>query len=479
MTKVSIKKNVKPKTLKQKQRQTQKQNVTVNIGTGAIKKRGRQTKKAQPAQSISQPIIQSYYQPIFKPPIPQQSSLASTILATQLTPKVVAEEAKEQTSLKKALQEQNTDEPVTKKNDLERVRGERIKKFEKPVETIAEEPTRHALLSQSLADQQDDTEEIQALTIRPTKPDIPFVSSVAKESFITPAKPTSKYVNALRGLGLEAVVPSKDILSRSQQRQNLLSLMKEEKDQRRDILEHQNAKIQEGIDISEESQREAYFDPFEETVQETPLKQPEQRGASELVTQTETTESQPLTQATVELGFSGLTEEPIQTSVGQLLPPEPVSQNELALKGRNIKLPSLLKPVEPPPPITEPQVAPPTILQGVTASEVRAPDQYTTEQLVKDEPPGGAPLAQAEAFEQPSKIESEAKQIEAKWQELKDGGFISSKRTTGGRRKTKEELLGEINGVNGYEKWAYIVKPNKPGPKLKPTIAEEIQVSDL
>ena len=118
MTKVSIKKNVKPKTLKQKQRQTQKQNVTVNIGTGAIKKRGRQTKKAQPVkpvQSLSQPIIQSYNQPIFKPPIPQQSSLASTILATQLTPKVVAEEAKEQTSLKKALQEQNTDEPVTKK----------------------------------------------------------------------------------------------------------------------------------------------------------------------------------------------------------------------------------------------------------------------------------------------------------------------------------------------------------------------------
>ena len=126
MTKVSIKKNVKPKTLKQKQRQTQKQNVTVNIGTGAIKKRGRQTKKAQPvkpAQSISQPIIQSYNQPIFKPPIPQQSSLASSILATQLTPKVVAEEVKEQTSLRKALQEQNTDESTPKANELERVRG--------------------------------------------------------------------------------------------------------------------------------------------------------------------------------------------------------------------------------------------------------------------------------------------------------------------------------------------------------------------
>ena len=78
MTKVSIKKNVKPKTMKQKQRQTQKTNVTVNIGTGAIKKRGRPTKKSQPvkqAQTISQPIIQSYNQPIFKQP----SSLASSI----------------------------------------------------------------------------------------------------------------------------------------------------------------------------------------------------------------------------------------------------------------------------------------------------------------------------------------------------------------------------------------------------------------
>ena len=163
MTKVSIKKNVKPKTIKQKQRQTQKQNVTVNIGTSAIKRRSRQPKKTQPvkpAQSISQPIIQSYNQPIFKPPISQQSSLASSILAsqptaqpsslassilaTQATPKVKAEEVKQQSSLSKALQEQNTDEPVTKVNDLERVRGERLKKFEKPAEVKKEEPIRNA-----------------------------------------------------------------------------------------------------------------------------------------------------------------------------------------------------------------------------------------------------------------------------------------------------------------------------------------------
>ena len=343
-----------------------------------------------------------------------------------------------------------------------------------------EEPIRHALLGQLLADQQDDTEEIQALTVQPSKPEIPFVSSDVNESFATPARSTSRYVNALRGLGLESVVPSRELLSKSEQRKSLLDYQKfaEEREQRRRFNEEENSRLQAAIDMREEPQKETYFDTTEKPTQEeeTPLKQPEQRGPAELITQTETTETQPLTQATVEMGFGGLTEEPIQTSVGQFLPPEPVSQNELAIKGRNIKLPSLLKPVEPPPPITEPQVAPPTILE---AAEVRAADQYTTEQLVKDEPSGGAPLAESTVVEPKLGLSSESKQIELKWQELKDGGLISSKRTTGGRRKTKEELLSEINGISGYENWAFIPRPNKPGPKLKPTVAEEVQVLDV
>jgi hypothetical protein len=105
MTKIVVKKNTKPqKHLKQKQKQTQKQNVTVNIGTNIIKKRGR-PKKAQQTKQLTkqmQPIIspsfQSFNQPIFKQPIAQAqpSSLASSILATQEKPKVVAEERKEQ-----------------------------------------------------------------------------------------------------------------------------------------------------------------------------------------------------------------------------------------------------------------------------------------------------------------------------------------------------------------------------------------------
>jgi len=511
MTKgISIKKNVKPKKIvskkpasknkttakrnivqnkPSKEGQSQEQSIIFNIGTNTPKKRSAPIRKpVKPAQSISQPIIQSYNQPIFKPPIPQQSSLASSILATQLTPKVVAEEVKEQTSLRKALQEQNTDEPTTKANDLERVRGERLKKFDKPVETVIEmkkeEPIRHALLSQLLSDQQDDTEEINFLkpvSSSSTQTDIPFVTSSSTQ---TPEIINSSYLSPLpavvsrRELSLLTRPPTLSetaILNRDLSR-NLLDLRRAE--QRKILFGRQQA--EESAQAEESVQAEELFvQPEGIQSESTPLKQPEPRGAAELVTQTETTESQPLTQATAELGFGGLTEEPIQTSVGQFLPPEPVSQNELAIKGKNIKLPSLLKPVEPPPPITEPQVTAPTLLQGVQATEVRAPDQYTTEQLVKDEPSGGAPLARAEAFEQPSKVESESKQIEAKWQELKDGGFISSKRTTGGRRKTKEELLSEINGVNGYEQWAYISKPNKPGPKLKPTVAEEIQLIDV
>ena len=192
MGKVSIKKNVKPKTIKQKQKQTQKTNVTVNIGS-ISKKRGRpkrQVVKKPVQQPTSQPIV-SYNQPIFKQSNPQPSSLpsslASSILATQSTPKAVAEEVKNESSIKKALQEQVTNidtEPEKLVNDLERTRRERIKKFEKPIASITPEipvvsfesdPLRKSLLSQRLADQGDDTEEISLLTssnslFRPIEP---------------------------------------------------------------------------------------------------------------------------------------------------------------------------------------------------------------------------------------------------------------------------------------------------------------------
>jgi hypothetical protein len=187
MSKVSIKKNVKPKTIKQKQRQTQKTNVTVNIGSTS-KKRGRVTRKSQlqkkpTQQPISQPSITSYNQPIFKQPssLPV-SSLASSILASQPITKVI-EEVKNESALQKALIDQNTDVagPSTKINDLERVRAERIKKFEQPKTPIIKpDPVRSALFSQILGDQGDDTEEIASLTssaFRPIQPISRFLPS--------------------------------------------------------------------------------------------------------------------------------------------------------------------------------------------------------------------------------------------------------------------------------------------------------------
>ena len=129
------------------------------------------------------------------------------------------------------------------------------------------------------------------------------------------------------------------------------------------------------------------------------------------------------------------------------------------------KTKTILKPIEPPPAITAPQETAPTILQNV-----RAPDQYVTEQLVKGEP-SGAPLAAAEIIEPPSRIPSELIQIEAKWKELKDTGVITSARTVDGTRRPKEDLLSEINFVSGNEAWKPITKPNKPGPKAKAVVA--------
>ena len=64
--------------------------------------------------------------------------------------------------------------------------------------------------------------------------------------------------------------------------------------------------------------------------------------------------------------------------------------------------------------------------------------------------------------------------IEAKWQELKDAGLITSRRTAGGTRRPKEDLLSEINFVSGQETWEPIKRPNKPGPRPKAVVAEAI-----
>lgn len=497
MGKVSIKKNVKPKKIttkktvqpkkkvikkneKEMEKQTQTQSQTVNINLEDIitkKKRGRPVRKSitvkKPIQQPSiNPIIQSYNQPIFKQPNQQPTSLASSILATQEKPKVVSEEVKEQTSLRKAIQEQNIDTEEPKVNELERVRSERVKKFSKPKDDITEntikemkkeEPIRHALLGQLLSDQQDDAEEISALTFQPATPEIPYT----REAPLSESKgtQTGTFERKFRiGTDLASHLAFGEQL-KQEHYEPMLETIKNKRN-------------------SQPVEETSFEIPTQtEPTNETPLDQPEERGAAELVSQTEPTDAQPLTRDTVELGFGGLTEEPVQTSVGQFLPPEPVSQNELVKKKNSRKPKTILQAVEPPPPITQPQETTPPI-----TDQVRAADQYITERLVKDEPPGGAPFAQAEAVETKQKIPSEGEQIEEKWNELKDAGLIKTKRTKGGTRRPLQpdpdapknyNLLDEIRSISGYENWEYIKRPNKSGPKKKAAIAEAIEISDV
>jgi hypothetical protein len=190
MGKVSIKKNVKPKTIKQKQKQTQKTNVTVNIGS-ISKKRGRPKrqshieKKKPTQQPIYEPIV--FNQPIFKQTNPQPQSLASSILATQEKPKIVSNEIKQESAITRALVEQNTntDDPENLVNDLEKTKKKVITpipvkpsfitpipvkpSFITPSQTTETNSIRRSLLSQSLNDQGNDTEEIQKIKAEETK----------------------------------------------------------------------------------------------------------------------------------------------------------------------------------------------------------------------------------------------------------------------------------------------------------------------
>ena len=180
------------------------------------------------------------------------------------------------------------------------------------------------------------------------------------------------------------------------------------------------------------------------------------------------------------MGFGGLNET-IQTSVGQFLPPEPVSQGVLEVKESKKKGKTILKPIEAPPPITAQQETAPSILQ-----DVRAADQYVTEQLVKDEPPSGVPLAESTVIEpQPTGL-TPAQQVEQKWQELKDAKIITLSTTiidgiTGKRRRKKEgERLQDINEVSEYATWTpnQPTVKNKPGPKTKPVVAVATLITD-
>ena len=214
MVKVVIKKNIKPKKKVMKQKQKQIQTVNINIGdTITKKKRGRPTKKSKiEKQPTQQPITQLYNQPILKQP----TSLSSAILATQDKPKVIKEKAKEESSIKKALEEQNTQigEPVSKANDLERVRTERIKKIDIPkIEVLKDQPIRNALLGQLLSEQQDDTEELQYLLIKPKPPKILEITPISTSYKLSSINPLVNFTESSEQTPLTKPIQSPDLIS--------------------------------------------------------------------------------------------------------------------------------------------------------------------------------------------------------------------------------------------------------------------------
>jgi len=487
MGKVSIKKNVKPIKVTPKKKvppkkkvtpkkkiepikegQSQTQSVIVNVGsTGRKANISRKQSTKKPIQQPAQPSIISYNQPIFKQPIQQPTSLASSILATQQNPNVLAKELREQTTLQKALEEQNTqvDEPVVKANDLERIRSERIKKLDRKeevkVEIKKQEPIRNALLSQLLSDKQDDTEEIKLLQPISTQTDLPFVTDSSTQ---TPNS-TSFFpaVVTRRELGLlnRPATASENAILNQSLKYNLLDLRRgEERESHQSIL--LGRQIAEATAEAEEPSVQPEDIQPTPSDEETPLKQEEPKGASGMITQTETaSEPTPLTQATVELGFGGLTEEPIQTSVGQILPPEPVSSTVLEVKEKNKKAKTILSPIQSTPTILQASEPEATILQA---------QPYVTETLVKDD---GIPRAQVT-----EKEKTPSEQVKELWDSLKDQyGFQTSKAS--GRYKTTKEWVADIQSVQGYEDYKAPEKTTSntlpPGPSKKQT-AKKINI---
>ena len=364
------------------------------------------------------------------------------------------------------------EEPVVQTNDLERVRTERIKKFSKKdaeQEVKIEEPIRRGLLGQILGDQQVDTEELLALA-QPKGRDIPYELVERKDipSSSTQGTQTSRFVNALRTFGLSSVVPESTLLTPRKQRSKLLE---GEAIRALETLPESLSYLQSfpvepppetiGLSPYTPTATSLLAPPFsaEEVLQRSEIRglspyTPTARGPAELISEAPS-EFTPLSKPTLELGFGGLSEQPIQTSVGQFLPPAPVSQEELLRRQQ--------------------QEAPPTILEALP---------YVTERLIKEDiPPEPAPLAsaepiivQAEAVEQ---TPTPAEQLEAKWTELRKSGLLKTRSTKPSPKKAGESVkkssddwLRDIRSVTGYENFEPLepVGRKKSGPAKKPVV---------
>jgi hypothetical protein len=469
MSKISIKKNIGP-TKKQsaargdsskgtKQKQTQKQSVVVNIGAvGKTRRRTRQPPRQSPKKSsTTQPpvAIAPTFAPSFfnrQPNQPNQSLLATPnqlLLTQQEKPKVLVEEVKEQSALRKALQEQNdqTAEPVVKVNDLEKVRAERVKKFEPttaasgdsskgtgPIETAKlyreEEPIRGGLLGQVLSQPSERTDETLGLLSQ--RKEIPYNPS-----------------GALSSLGFTIPGSIIDVAEREAKEEEAIATAF--RGRRGKEFRTRQALLGELKSLQAESLAdEALVEAQKEMRTLPPLRREPPRGAAELVVE-DITEPTPLTKQTSELGFGGLAEEPTQTdiafeppepepqpTIGEILPIAPVSQTGL----------SILEAQQPPPPL---------LAQSAASGDSSRGTPYVTERLVAEGVYGRSPIKEdigpPEAEARVLESRTEKTQIKELWDQLIREGVLkaSSKIDDRSRNKTRSELLADINTVSGYE----------------------------
>jgi len=510
MGKVSIKKNVKPKKVAQKQKQKQIQKVTINIGsqgkkavTRSRKQQSQLQKQTIKPQPISQPSIISYNQPIFKQPIQptQPSSLASSILASQLTPNVVAQEKKEESTINRALQEQITNEsdPERIKNDLERTKKK--VKIPTPVKPPIIPPStetnsiRRALLSQRLDDQGDDTEEISAL-----KSTVPYVlggagllaSSAGVIAGSTIYDSIPPIVTLGSSIGSSLLSGASSLLS-----QNPLTRPIQPTEPNPLTGSYQQPPDEETKDeepILEETKEELpiedEFFEIEEPPEQTILQPPPPEPTILQPVQPEPTILQP------EPELPNITDEDFnkyktytqevakaenKTDLTQSLVPtgiiQPIQNTESILQSELIQPPSTIidqsilkekKDIKKNPSLLEPSATKSSLTQALQA----------------EEPAGEAPLAESRIVESNLLIKTPAEQTREKWEELQlPGGPLEGIDRTkpnpkGGNalKKSTTEWLNDIHGTPGNENWKHIKPENRPppGPKKKPVVAEEI-----
>ena len=555
MGKVSIKKNVKPKKVAPKKKitpkkvapkkkitpnkvapnkkegQTQTQSVTVNIDsqgkksiTRSRKQQSQPQKQIVKPQPISQPSITSYNQPIFKQTIP---SLASSILATQEKPSIVAKENKDESALKKAIIEQNTNKEIEKEvNDLEKTKPKpkenpnMISVSDGSINITPPIPTRkpipipsvglinydmppylrkpnkdinplynmsnyeqtkkikESLLNQLLEEKQDDTEEISALSKTFISPDtVQNTTPLTKPT--QPKNPLSNPVQSITPNPLYKQVTTTPLVS---------PIVEETKE------EEYLGGVEESKDSEPPEQPEQVFIPHFKNYnfinKSSDYTQPELENKYDEVINEQLSINKIITEQLANIGLempsSGITAQFLKTH-NDILTEDLIDlmtylndleseQARIEKKILNIEAEKPLKTQEPAPTILQQEEPAPTILQNV-----RAPDQYVTEQLVKGEPPSEAPQAEAIVIEPTSTGLTQAQQIEQKWQELKDAKIITLSTTvideiTGKRRRKREgERLQDIHETIGYETWTPTpTEKNKPGPKPKVVVATQI-----